>query len=231
MLFLNRKWLSRKFRVTLRGTTIMSSPLFGVIPTGQPLITEPTSTPSQTSFLYTISAARSFTHVVVFILPGIILPQNTAAAIYFATASAVAAAATAGQTPDFQFLGGIGPGKESAVFKINAAPSDVQGNLNGEQSGTSVMIGVSIEDATSVAIRIQEKKPNTTPTGRGGQPSTAVLAQRIIQNAFNFLSGFSGTAGPGGVEVVPLKAFEGWWKKFESRVRSDPSFLERQQQE
>jgi hypothetical protein len=51
------------------------------------------------------------------------------------------------------------------------------------------------------------------------------LAQRIIKNAFNFLAGFSGTAGQ--VEVVPLKAFEEWWRKFEGRVRSDPGFLER----
>ncbi|KAM0279823.1 hypothetical protein ACHAQH_004374 [Verticillium albo-atrum] len=210
----------------------MASPLFGVIPTGQPLITEPTSAPSHTSFLYTVSAARSFTHIVVFILPGVVLPPDTAAAIYFATASAVAFATAAGQTPDFQFLGGIGPGKESAVFKINAAPTENQGNAGGQSQGTSVMIGVSVEDASSVAARIQEKSASiSTSSARGGQPSTAVLAQRIIQNAFNFLAGFSGTAGPGGIEVVPLKAFEGWWKKFESRVRSDPSFLERQQQD
>lgn len=30
-----------------------------------------------------------------------------------------------------------------------------------------------------------------------------------------------------GVEVVPLKAFEEWWRKFEGRVRNDPGFLER----
>ena len=29
------------------------------------------------------------------------------------------------------------------------------------------------------------------------------------------------------MEVVPLKAFEEWWKKFEGRIRSDPSFFER----
>jgi len=52
------------------------------------------------------------------------------------------------------------------------------------------------------------------------------LAQRIIRNAFNFLASFSGTAGT--VEVVPLKAFEDWWRKFESRIRSDPGFLERE---
>lgn len=204
-----------------------SGPLFGLVPAGQPLVTEPSSAPSQTSFLYTISAARPFSHISVFLLPGIVLPDNTAAAIYFAPASTVAAAAAQGQTPDFQFLGGIGPGKESAIFKINAAEA--------AGAGADVMIGVSVEDASSVTARIQEKSAaggaaQARQGGGGGQPSTAVLAQRIIQNAFNFLSGFSGAAGPGGVEVVPLKAFEEWWKKFEGRIRSDPSFLERQQE-
>jgi hypothetical protein len=58
------------------------------------------------------------------------------------------------------------------------------------------------------------------------KPDTLLLAQRIIKNAFNFLASFSGNVN-GGVEVVPLKAFEEWWKKFEGRVRSDPGFLER----
>ncbi|KAH7349371.1 DUF775 domain-containing protein, partial [Plectosphaerella cucumerina] len=201
-------------------------PLFGLIPAGQPLVTQPSSAPSQTSFLYTLSAARPFSHISVFLLPGIELPANTAAAIYFATAPAVAAAAAAGQTPDFQFLGGIGPGKESAIFKINAAEA--------AGAGTDVMIGISVEDAGSVTTRIQEKSSASAGAlvqakPAGGQPSTVVLAQRIIQNAFNFLSSFSGTAGPNGVEVVPLKAFEEWWKRFEGRVRSDPSFLEKQQ--
>lgn len=133
-----------------------------------------------------------------------------------------------------KFLGGIGPGKESAIFNLAGASAASSGN---------VVIGVSLEPAESVAQRIQEKttsaaaangnKPSSTavvpsasgPERPGGQPSTLVLAQRIIKNAFNFLASFSGTAGQ--VEVVPLKAFEDWWRKFESRLRSDPGFLER----
>ncbi|KAM5354346.1 hypothetical protein ACJ41O_000995 [Fusarium nematophilum] len=151
-------------------------------------------------------------------LPGISLPPNTAAAIYLATAQDVAAAAQSGAAPNFRFLGGIGPGKESAMFKVSGG---------GDASG--LMLGVSVESEESVGQRLQELAANKAgSSASGGQPSTAVLAQRIIQNAFNFLSSFSGTAGPGGVEVVPLKAFEDWWRKFESRIRADPSFLEKQ---
>ncbi|KAF4462437.1 hypothetical protein FALBO_10768 [Fusarium albosuccineum] len=194
----------------------MSGPLFGIVPAGQPLITDPASTPSPTSFLYALPTSKSFSHIVVLMLPGVELPPNTAAAIYLATAQDVAAAAQSGSTPNFRFLGGIGPGKESAMFKVSGG---------GDASG--LMVGVSVEPEESVGQRLQELAANKANSSTG-QPSTVVLAQRIIQNAFNFLSSFSGAAGPGGIEVVPLKAFEDWWRKFESRVRADPSFLEKQ---
>ncbi|PNY26280.1 Protein OPI10 [Tolypocladium capitatum] len=196
----------------------MSCPLFGIVPAGQPLIMEPTSTPSQTSVLYALPTAKSFSHIVVFLLPNVALPDNTAAAIYLATASDVAAAAQSGAAPNFRFLGAIGPGKESAMFKVGSGSAASSGGL---------MLGVSVEPADAVGQRLHELAADKTAAS-SQQPTTAVLAQRIIQNAFNFLASFSGTAGPGGVEVVPLRAFEDWWRKFESRVRSDPSFLEKQ---
>lgn len=196
----------------------MSGPLFGIVPAGQPLITNPASAPSPTSFLYELPIAKPFSHIVIFMLPGVTLPDNTAAAIYLATAQEVAAAAQSGTAPNFKFLGGIGPGKESAMFKVGA----------GAEGQNGLMIGISVESADSVGQRLQELATNKANKPASGPPSTADLAQRIIQNAFNFLSSFSGTAGPGGVEVVPLKAFEDWWRKFESRVRTDPSFLEKQ---
>ncbi|TDZ17370.1 Protein OPI10 [Colletotrichum sidae] len=204
----------------------MSGPLFGIVPTGQPLLTEPTSAPSETSFLYSIPTARPFSHITVVILPGVILPPDMVAAIYFATTTDVTAAAAKGQPPHFKFLGAVGAGKESAVFKINAGTAGVGDAGN-------VMIGISAEPAEAVVPRLQELSairsaiPGGTSASQPSSKNTLHLAQNIIKNAFNFLASFSGTAGPGGVEVVPLKAFEEWWKKFESRVRSDPSFLEK----
>lgn len=183
-----------------------SQPLFGIIPAGLPAITQPSATPSPTSVLYGLPTTKRFDHIVVFLLPEVTLPPGTAASIYLSTASNV---------ENFKFLGAIGPGKESAMFKVGSSHS------NGEE----LVIGVSIEAEDAVAQQMQNLAGSKSTSG---QPGTAVLAQRIIQNAFNFLAGFSGTTGPGGVEVVPLKAFEDWWKKFESRVRADPSFLEKQ---
>ncbi|KAK4126040.1 DUF775 domain protein [Parathielavia appendiculata] len=201
----------------------MSQPLFGLVPAGHPVIVTPTETPTPTSFLYAIPPAqpgtKPFSHIVVFLLPDIVFPPNTAAAIYLVTPPT-----GPNQTqPNSKFLGGIGPGKESAIFKLNSTTAAAA-------SGDSVVIGISIEPADSVAGRIAELSSNAALVKAGAgqqqqQPSTLVLAQRIIKNAFNFLASFSGTAGQ--VEVVPLKAFEEWWRKFEGRVRSDPGFLER----
>jgi len=68
--------------------------------------------------------------------------------------------------------------------------------------------------------------PGSAAAGGAGL-DTSQLAQKIIKNAFNFLASFSGNLA-NGVEVVPLKAFEEWWRKFEGRVKSDPGFLLRQ---
>ncbi|KAJ4389724.1 hypothetical protein N0V93_007196 [Gnomoniopsis smithogilvyi] len=201
----------------------MAQPLFGLVPAGLPVITQPTETPTPTSLIYSIpTAPKAFSHVVIFLLPGIVLPENTAAAIYLVTPPNPAQGQSA---PASKFLGGVGPGKESAIFKLNESSSSSAGQI---------ILGISIEDGASVGARIEELNAAKASSGSmalvpagaaNQQPSTLVLAQRIIKNAFNFLSSFSGQAGQ--VEVVPMKAFEDWWRKFESRVRTDPGFLER----
>lgn len=221
--------------------------LFGIIPTGLPPITAPTSAPSPTSLLYTLPA-RPYSHIVVFILPGITLPPNSAAAVYLQTPQN---SAGAGQGAQFKFLGAVGEGKESAIFRIRGLVSGGGGNggngtgevdMDAPEHGTGNgenTLGISIESASSVAAQLASLQNTQTPSlssnnsqalvlaNKGAaRPDTLLLAQRIIKNAFNFLASFSGNTA-GGVEVVPLKAFEEWWRKFEGRVRSDPGFLER----
>jgi hypothetical protein len=225
--------------------------LFGIIPTGSPIIIDPTSAPAQTSFVYTLPS-RSFSHIVVFLLPGITLPPLTAAAVYISLPSFPLS-----PNPNFKFLGGIGPGKESAIFKVNAITSSSNGTNEvdmdtpedgaAQQNKGEVVLGISLESAQSVAEQMASlsastsgnKEANSTAlvvvprTTTAPPPNTVLLAQRIIKNAFNFLASFSGNVpvpgggGTAGVEVVPLKAFEDWWRKFEGRVKNDPGFLER----
>lgn len=162
----------------------------------------------------------------VILLPNVNLPVNTAAAIYLATAKDVAAAAESGSTPNFRFLGGIGAGKESALFKVSSNSSQDSGS----EANDGIVIGVSLEPAESVGQRLEqlaaEKEANSSDPGSSKtQMTTIVLAQRIIQNAYNALASFTQSVGSEGVEVVPLRAFDDWWRKFESRIRNDPNYL------
>ncbi|KAI6711749.1 hypothetical protein JHW43_005701 [Diplocarpon mali] len=225
--------------------------LFGVIPTGAPCIITPSAAPSQTSFVYTLPTIKPFSHIVIFLLPGITLPPDTAAAAYI-SAPSIPSAGTL--SPSFKFLGAIGPGKESAVFKVSGLTTTTQNGGIAEvdmdaddssPSGVDITLGISLETVEAVAAQmasLQSSQPSNPSSNIGssaasqalvvankttgvGKPDTLVLAQRIIKNAFNFLASFSGNVN-GGVEVVPLKAFEDWWRKFEGRVRNDPGFLE-----
>ena len=212
--------------------------MFGLIISGRSVDAAPQAI-TESQFAFRIPPVPSFSHIVVFLLPGTQLPEGTAASVYV-------------QIPpsqEFKFLGGIGPGKESAIFKVSGLKnggSDIldgdamtddadqpSANTNGAvPAGADIVVGVSIEPAAQVEAQMTSlKEPAGVPamalvrqqSSTGGRVTTKVLAQRIIGNAFNFLSSF-------GSDTVPLKAFQDWWTKFERKVELDPSFLEREQQ-
>lgn len=188
---------------------------------------------TEAQYAFRISPAPAFSHIVIFMLPGTQLPPGTAATVFV-------------QIPpsqEFKLLGGIGPGKESAIFKVSGLKAggssgdimidDASANVNGAVAG-DIVIGVSIEPEAQVAAQLatlqsagqpnQESSSAMVRLGSSpaGKATTKVLAQRIIGNAFNFLASF-------GSDTVPLKAFQDWWTKFEKKVELDPSFLEREQ--
>ena len=211
--------------------------MFGVIVSGRPVNAAP-QVISETQYAFRIAPEPRFSHFVVFILPGIQLPPGTAATVYVQVPPA----------QDFTLLGGIGPGKESAIFKINGIgplgpdPSSDEAMMTdggpAAGAGGDVGVGVSIEPAAQVEAQLaslkgapaqQPQSPQTSTamirknSASGGRTTTKLLAQRIIGNAFNFLASF-------GSDTVPLKAFQDWWIKFEKKVDLDPSFLEREGQ-
>ena len=177
-----------------------------------------TVSPTQSAF--TFPANPHFSHVVVFILPGNALPADTAAAVYMQLP---------GQ-PEYKLLGAIGNEKQSAIFQVNLPEThggDVDAMMNGQQAAGNVNVGISVEPSVSIHAQLANLQTEASASNAlvRRRPSTKVLAQRIIKNAFNFLASFGGTVD--GQEVVPLKSFQDWWTKFERRVENDPGFLER----
>lgn len=206
----------------------MSSIPIGVIISGRAILTS-ARVVSETQFAFEIPSQPTFSHIVVFLLPGITLPDGTAAAVY----------AQLPGTTQFKLLGAIANEKPSAIFKvIDKAGGPAGGGLGddamvdeGVGSEAPLALGISIEPAQQVAAALEAQKAqqnattSTTSAGslviRGGNTvTTKVLAQRIIKNCYDFLASY-------GSDVVPMKAFEAWWNKFESKIERDPGFLER----
>ncbi|PGH02422.1 hypothetical protein AJ79_07654 [Helicocarpus griseus UAMH5409] len=243
--------------------------MFSVILPSRPCLTE--AVPIQadpniptTNFAFTFPAAPKFSHIVVFLLPGVTLPVDTAAAVYIQFPTNLTLTQTQNPTsaaPEFKFLGAIGNEKPSAIFKVSfptprrrteaeeedemmdegtagagagAGPGDADIN-----PVATITLGISVEPTQSVASKmanlqssqaqttsstdlVKVSRPTTTPV------STKVLAKRIIGNAFNFLASFAASDPRAqGEEVVPLRAFNEWWEKFQRRIDADPGFLER----
>lgn len=235
----------------------MSAPSpVGVIIPNLPVQTNPVAI-SPTQFAFTFPAHPSFTHIVVFLLPGTNLPLDTLAAIYVNFPNS---------TSEFKLLGALSNEKQSAIFPIansieNAGSSltqvssgftddemidDESSSTNNPHAGISqgdVTVGISIEPVATIAPQLAVVESEqaglvsassssqtaviTSPKRPAGPVQTKVLAQRIIKNAFNFLASFSGTVGATEEEMVPLKSFMDWWAKFERRIENDPGFLEK----
>ncbi|KAK4900105.1 hypothetical protein LTR27_002868 [Elasticomyces elasticus] len=184
------------------------SKMFGLIISGRPVDAAPQAI-SETQYAFQVHPAPAFNHIVVFLLPGTQLPPGTAASVYVKIPP----------SQEFRLLGGIGTGKESAIFKVSG----------GAAATGDIVVGISIEPAEQVEAQLANLKSGQQSSGamvvagaaNGSPATTKVLAQRIIGNAFNFLASF-------GSDVVPLKAFQDWWLKFEKKVELDPSFLERE---
>jgi hypothetical protein len=216
--------------------------MFSVILPGRPCLTDIVAVDAQpngqaTKFAFNFPLTPYFSELVVFFLPGTVLPQDTAAAIYI-------------QYPgsDFRFIGALANEKPSSIIKVSpprrTEAQDEDQMLDagsGNNSAVVVTLGISIEPMQVVAPQLAALDNNNgsgavsgnelvrlTPQQRG--VTTKVLAQRIIGNAFNFLASFSGSSDPSGrgQDVVPLKAFQDWWTKFERKINNDPTFLERE---
>lgn len=216
--------------------------MFSCVVAGRPVLTD-LQTISLTQFAFSIPSRPFFSHLVVFLLPGNALPPGTAAAVYLQIPPA----------SGFRLLGAIANDKQSAVFKVNTGsprdpdrPSDddmlddAAAHLSATHgqvpAGPNIVLGISVEPVEGIQAQLATLRSASDAESSAlarAQPqlapsaATRVLAQRIIKNAFNFLSSFAD--GKAGSEVVPLKAFQDWWVRFEKRVELDPSFLEREE--
>lgn len=235
--------------------------MFSVVIPGRPCLTDIVAVDSQpngqaTKFAFTIPLNPSFAELVVFLLPGTILPPNTGAAIYIQLPDP-----NTGNPTDFRFIGALANEKPSGIFKIQTSSQANSGRSEAEEedqmldegsgntAGSAIppngvaTLGISIEPVQNIAPQLsalEAERTRTEPSSSTAlvvqtpeqrqqkQITTKILAQRIIGSAFNFLASFAESDPANkGHEVVPLKSFRDWWTKFERRIDMDPTFLER----
>lgn len=103
----------------------------------------------------------------------------------------------------------------------------------GPTDSFDINVGISIEPAAVVEQNLLEQRrqsistpllpppivpPSAAPTNAA---DIAVLANKIVQHAYNFLGSFVTPQG-----MVPMKAFDEWWAKFKTKLQTNPRFLD-----
>lgn len=119
-----------------------------------------------------------------------------------------------------------------AYFDLDAMVDDDA--MVADEAEFTINVGISLEPLANVQNALEQQRvqheqtkaltitpANTTAAAPQSADSIAVLANKIVQHAYNFLSGFTGADGK-----VPMRVFDDWWAKFKSRLASDPKFLD-----
>lgn len=165
----------------------------GIILPSRPVLTTPLPI-SPTQFAFTIAPFPTFSHIVVFLLPGTTLPPSTLAAVYIQLPSS--------GSPAFQLLGALGNEKQSAIFKIlppqpssEPLPTISWGSVvvgeedvmvdevpaaaagNGITTQSDITVGISIEDAITVTAQLSAL--SSTQTLQTKSPSSALTLSHL----------------------------------------------------
>ncbi|RLV92345.1 Protein OPI10 [Spathaspora sp. JA1] len=201
--------------------------LFGAVCSGRPV--QMAQQVENTKYVITVPNASNVSYVTVFLLPNsTFVDTNFTAVVYFQLPN----------SQEYKLLGGIGPSKPSAIYKLNNNSTKIR-NQNDEvdmdmgegpvdATDTAVInIGISIE-ASHIAEQLinQAKAGQASSSTAAPKPvpsvsaDTVQLANKVVGHAYNYLSGFVDTTGK-----VPIKTFESWWDKFKLKLNNNPNFL------
>ena len=133
-----------------------------------------------------------------FLNPGTELPTGLGALLYFSVAPYT----------HWEVIGGIGPGRQSGIFRTG------WGLRHENTSPFNIQLGISLENLDALSnLEISSK----------GVEDRLGFARKIAENLFNYMSSFS--TGSTGIMTVPTDVFDRWLSVFESKFRRDPNFF------
>lgn len=172
--------------------------MFSVVIPGRPCLTDIVAVDGQpsgqaTKYAFTFPSNPPFSELVVFFLPGTVLPANTGAAIYLQQPDP-----RSGAPQDFRFIGALANDKPSAIFTVRPSTSsddrprrteaeeedemldEGTSNHSGGQDAAAanavVTLGISIEGSATIAQQLSALEVER-PRPAEPSPSTALVPQ------------------------------------------------------
>ena len=231
---------------------LQQQPLFGLIAPTSPVLTDflPVEGSNGTKFTLSVLSSpspntpggfpfplTSIHEMVFFLLPNAskALPPNSGILVYWQVE------VSSGGQSGFELLGSLIPSeKQSEIFRTGWAEREEFIGLERQQPPpvTRINFGISIEPI-EVVKNLTNDTSNTGSsnsafhTGNQFGQNTAssndkrpLVAQKIAKDLFNFMLSFD-TGGARGNQTmtVPANIFDRWWKRFEAKLKRDPNFF------
>jgi protein Hikeshi len=210
-------------------------PLVGMVASGYPMRTNfVPSDPSGTKFTLSLTSPGDLpspltlvNELTFFLLPSAasILPPNVGLMIYWQLQILNGGASS---SSGFELLGTLIPHtRPSNIFRTGWAEHDQFLTTLAPNQPAQIVIGISIEPLESVqnveethSISQQHRQQQIATT-------TAVMAQKIGQDLFNYMRSFDTNGATTGNQTiaVPANIFDRWWQRFERKLQRDPNFF------
>ncbi|CAH2354678.1 protein Opi10p [[Candida] railenensis] len=217
--------------------------MFGVICSGRPI--QLANQVETTKYVINITNASNISHIALFLLPQTeFTDPNFTGLVYIQLPNSPDFKLLGGINPN-KPSAIYKLNNNNASAKTGDQIDDVEMNIDnaningagGADLNSVINIGISIEPTPQAELLIQQEKakqqqlsagnssalvPTPKPSSTKFQPSdVAVLANRIVTHAYNYLGSFIDSQGK-----VPMKAFDTWWDKFKTKLQNNPGFLD-----
>ncbi|AET38340.1 Opi10p Ecym_2627 [Eremothecium cymbalariae DBVPG len=211
----------------------------------------PNSNGLQHTIVLAETKPKSYSHITLFILPNVTIPPEFIAMVYFKLSpdeefKLFGQLGTNKQSAIFKVKLPNANVPQPTVSNEGLGEIDMEDDnisaTDGIHNISELIIGISIESYEQAAAKIEQLRSERTANVHSGTlvvrnqamsvktPGqlariypvlTLQLASKIVQHAYNYLTGFLDEKSN-----VPIKKFETWWEKFQKRLENDGTFLD-----
>ena len=197
-------------------TTSQGPPLFGAVISGLPVRTDFVQVDAN-KYACRLTCPgditiplTSVTELVIFLFQP--LPPQQGILCYW---QMTAATGPQQEATGFELLGSLTPNNPSRIFHTGWGEHEQMVQVSSSNTPVILTLGLSVEPMETIQnVQHDHKESNRL-----------FVAQKIAADLFRFLQSFdTGSAGSGQM-VVPKNIFDLWYQRFESRLKRNPNFF------